>query len=117
MSTYPNTPAGMASAMASVSGEQSRLWVDGPVIRILPAPVSAAPTEITPAQAKIALSRAGKLAAVEAAVTAAGGETRIWWNGALSFRRDHPAITAMGTAVGLSSADLDNLFTAAVSIS
>lgn len=116
MSAYPNTVAGMIAALAAVSGDQARLWVDGPVIRLVPSSTPAVPSEITPAQAKIALSRAGKLAAVEAAATAAGGETLIWWNEALSFRRDHPAITAMGTAVGMTSSDIDALFVSAVGI-
>ncbi len=116
MSTYPNTSAGMTAALAAVSGDQSQLWVDGPVIRLLQSATPAVPAEITPAQAKIALSRAGKLVAVEAAVGSVGGETAIWWREALSFRRDHPAITAMGTAVGLGSADLDKLFIVASEI-
>jgi hypothetical protein len=106
----------MAAALSAVSGDQSRLWVDGTVIRLMPSSTPAVPSEITPAQAKIALSRAGKLSAVEAAIAAAGGETAIWWREALSFRRDHPAISAMGAAAGMTSSDVDALFVVASKI-
>ena len=114
--TYPNTQAGRTAALAAVSGDQSRLWYDGATIRLLDADPAAVPQSVTPAQAKIALSRAGKLAAVEAVVSAAGGETKIWWDEALSFDRANPAIAAMGAAVGMTPADIDALFVAAAKI-
>ena len=115
--TYPNTQAGRTAALATVSGDQSRLWYDGATIRLLDADPAIVPQSVTPAQAKIALSRAGKLAAVEAAVSAAGGETKIWWDEALSFDRSSPVIAALGGAIGLTSADIDALFVTASKIS
>lgn len=74
------------------------------------------PAAVTPAQAKIALLRAGKLVAVQSAVDAAGGEAKIWWDESLSIDRAHPLVQALGAAAGLSAADLDALFIAAAQI-
>ena len=32
---YENTPSGRSAALAAVDNDESRLWIDGPVIRIL----------------------------------------------------------------------------------
>jgi len=120
MSTYPNTPAGMASAMASVSGEQSRLWVDGPVIRILPAPPIIVPTEVTMRQARLALHAAGKLTAVNGGIAALPDPPKtaalIEWEYSSTVRRDSQFVALLGPALGLDAAGLDALFIAAAKL-
>ena len=114
---YQNNKAGRAAALAAAHGDQSRLWFDGDTIRLMDVFADPVPISVTPAQAKIALSRAGKLVAVQAAVDAAGGEAKIWWDEALSIDRAHPLVAAIGATVGLRAADLDALFIAAAQIS
>lgn len=82
-----------------------------------PAP-SPVPIEVTQAQAKIALERAGLYATAEAAINAAGTEAQIWWNCALTFRRDHPLIAAMAApeVLDLTSEQIDDLFRVAETI-
>lgn len=64
---YANTPAGYADALAVVGGDTSRLWIDGPAIRIVPpqAPVNL-PARVFDADdfgsIQEALDRAGTLA-------------------------------------------------------
>ncbi|MFN0043747.1 MAG: hypothetical protein ACKVSF_11120 [Alphaproteobacteria bacterium] len=74
------------------------------------------PSVVSMRQARIALSRAGKLAAVEAAVAAVGGETKITWEYATQIERALPMLAALAQALGLSDADLDALFTVAGSV-
>lgn len=78
------------------------------------------PEAVTPSQAKIALSRAGKLVQAEAIINAlegqAGEEARIYWVSVLEFRRDHPLIAMIGAALGMTEGEIDALFIAAASI-
>ena len=70
----------------------------------------------TPRQARLALTQAGLLAAIEAWVAAAPDAVRIEWEYATEIRRDWPPITAAATALGLSDAQLDGLFELAMSL-
>lgn len=80
-----------------------------------PAPI---PARVTMAQARIALLRADKLAAVQSAVDATGtsSETSIWWNYASIVERANPLVAQLGAQVGLSAADIDSLFQTAEKI-
>lgn len=78
--------------------------------------VNSVPESVSRAQAKIALLRAGLLASVEQAVSAAGGEVAIWYADALTWRRDNPNILSLGTFLGLSDAQIDDLFRQAAQI-
>lgn len=82
-----------------------------------PAPV---PEEVSSAAAIIALSRAGLLEAVKAAVAAAEAagnvETRLWFDRAQTWRRDHPVVASLGQAVELTAAEIDDLFRAAAAL-
>ena len=80
-----------------------------------PDPVRAV-TEVSRAQAKIALHRTGYLTAVEFMVEAEGGEVAIWFADALNWRRDNPHVVTLGGALGLSPAEIDQLFTMASEI-
>ena len=81
-----------------------------------PAPPVSVPVVVTRLQGRLALSRAGLLTKAEAAVAAAGGETAIWYADAQTWQRDDPHVLAIGQALGLASADIDTLFTAAAAI-
>jgi FtsZ-binding cell division protein ZapB len=74
------------------------------------------PTAITPLQGRIVLKRAGLLATVEAAITHANGETQIWWEYATLWHRNHPVLIALGTSLGLSTEQVDEMFIQAASI-
>ncbi|MEQ8257557.1 MAG: hypothetical protein RH980_16045 [Roseovarius confluentis] len=95
------------------------LW-DGTSFSSPPSPPTAVPFDVTMRQARLALSRAGKLADAEAAIAgmagAAGEEARIEWEYASTLRRDHPLIQALGPAIGLDAGDLDALFISAAQI-
>lgn len=74
------------------------------------------PTVISPLQGRLALKRANLLDAVEAAIVQANGETQIWWEYATLWHRTHPLLNALATSLGLSSGQVDELFTAAGAI-
>lgn len=67
-------------------------------------------------QAKAAILQAGLMPAVTAAVAAADDLTQLAWAEAGEFRRFSPAIMALATALGLSEAQVDDLFRAAALI-
>lgn len=84
---------------------------------ILPyvAPPTPVPTEVTRRQAKQALLLNGLLPSVQPAIDAIPDPTQramiqIEWDDSQVFERDRPALIALGTALGLSSAQLDALF-------
>ena len=64
---------------------------------------------ITPRQARLALHRAGLLDEV-AAMLAADKEMEIWWEYSLDIQRNHEMVIALGTQLGLTEAQLDQLF-------
>lgn len=78
------------------------------------------PQSVTMRQARVALSRAGKLAAVNAAIAAmtgaAGDEARIEWEYSQEVRRDKALVDALGAILLLDSAQLDSLFIAAAAL-
>lgn len=74
------------------------------------------PTAITPLQGRLALKRAGLLESVESAIVQANGETQIWWEYATLWHRTHPLLNALATSLGLSSQQVDELFTVAGAI-
>lgn len=71
------------------------------------------PFSITPCQARLALNSAGLRAAAEAAIAAASQDVRDAWEYALSIERNSPFISTVGVALGLSDAEIDQLFVAA----
>jgi hypothetical protein len=67
------------------------------------------PESITRLQAKLQLSKIGKFSEAEALIQ--GNEnTRIYWNDANNFYRNDQTLLDMATALGLSDAQLDDLF-------
>lgn len=71
--------------------------------------------EVTPYQARIALHMAGMLATVEAMMDnpATPAEAKIAWEYAITFQRNSPFIMSLGPALGLTDAQIDDLFLAA----
>lgn len=74
------------------------------------------PLSVTPRQARLALFGAGLLEQVEAAVDAAGGQTKITWEYATEINRNDPLIQTLGFALGLSDKQIDALFVQAAEI-
>ncbi len=77
---------------------------------------SIVPTSITIRQAKIAISRAGKLAEVKAAIASLDEETKINWDDALEFSRSSAIILSIASTLGYNSNQIDNLFRTASQI-
>lgn len=70
----------------------------------------------TPFQGRMALSDAGLLAGVEAAITAADEKTKVAWEYALEWKRTSPMIVALATALNMTDTQVDDLFKAAAQI-
>lgn len=114
--SYPNTTVGSTAALDAVANDQTRLWYDGDTIRIVEAQAPIVPNEVTRAQAKVALLRAGKLVATQTAVASIGGEAQIWWDEAITFKRTNPLVVALGQILGMTPSQLDALFIEAAGI-
>jgi hypothetical protein len=83
-----------------------------------PAPV--VPQEVTMRQARLALLGAGNLSTINAAIAGmtgtAGDAARIEWDYSSSVKRTQPLVLQMGAALGLTSAQLDQLFITAAAL-
>lgn len=77
---------------------------------------SRVPKQVTMRQARVALSRAGLLASVNAAVAAADDETKITWEFAQEVKRHSPYIAAIGGLLGLTDQEIDELFITAAGL-
>lgn len=71
------------------------------------------PPSVSMRQARLALLQAGKLDAVNAVVAAADPATQLSWEYSATVERANPIIAALAEGLGMTSADLDNLFRAA----
>lgn len=74
------------------------------------APPPSVPHSVSPRQARLALRAAGLLDAAETAIAAAGEDALISWEYATEFVRTEPLIEAMRVALGLTVAQIDDLF-------
>lgn len=72
-----------------------------------PSPAPEVFPDLTPRQLRMALTRAGLRAQVEAAVTAGDQDLKDWWEQSLSFERSHEQVASMVQALGKTSADAD----------
>jgi hypothetical protein len=84
-------------------------------------PPPAVPQEVTRRQARQALAQSGMLAAVQPAIDAiadplARTMMQIEWDDSQTFQRQRGTLIQMGTALGLTSTDLDNLFKLAATL-
>lgn len=84
----------------------------------LRAPVATTPQSVTRFQARAALARAGLFTTVNSAMVAfpIDDERRLAWEDAQEFRRTSPTMLQMAAALGLTDAQLDELFTTAAGI-
>ena len=91
----------------------------GPIAAYVAPPV-VIPTVVTMRQARLAMLDAGILTSVSNAITAMTGPTgeaaRIEWEYSPTLKRDHPLVASLSAALGLSSAQLDELFTVAAGL-
>lgn len=87
--------------------------MDDLITFVLPTP-SSIPQEITMRQARLALHEAGLLSNVSTAIASLSEpvktKAQIEWEYSNALQRDNPFVTTLGTALGLSSDDIDNLF-------
>ena len=99
--------------------EYQTTQIGGATITVLvdpnaPPPGPAIPQSVTAFQAKAALLQADLLDDVEAMMTdpATPRIVKLAWAEALTFERQSPTVVAMGSALGLSDAQLDAMFVA-----
>jgi hypothetical protein len=71
------------------------------------------PQSVTPRQARLALLGSGLLDQVEAAIATGSRADKITWEFAAEVRRDYAMISNLGSALGLTDAQIDDLFRAA----
>lgn len=83
--------------------------IDGALVELVP-------QVVTIRQAKLALLQDGLLDDIEAAMSHADRATQIEWEYATEFHRDWPALVAMQPALGLSDAQVDDLFRLAATL-
>jgi hypothetical protein len=104
----PHGPELFASAIA---GEF------GPIAEYV-APPPFVPQVVSKFQGRAALAQAGLLVDVDAYMQAQPAENiaRLAWEHAQEFRRQSPSVVAIGSALGLSDNDLDQLFVTAATI-
>lgn len=93
--------------------------VDG-VIVPAPAPPVPVPQSVTMRQARLALHAAGLLSSVDAAIASMQEPTKtaaaIEWEYASAVERNAGLVPAMAAALGMSEADIDDLFIAAAAL-
>jgi len=113
--------AALDAANVTLAANQS--VVDGlnaKIQALTPPPAPAIPVQVTMRQARIALLRAGYLTQIDAAIAAltgaAGQEAQITWNSSSTVRRDNPLLAQIASTFGLTSAQLDGLFTLAATL-
>lgn len=82
--------------------------------------IPAIPLSVTMRQARLALLQTGKLAQVNTAVAAmpgaAGDAARIEWEFSSTVERHRPLVESLGVALGMTDAQLDDLFTLAATL-
>ena len=85
---------------------------------VLPEP--SCPQEVTMRQARLALLDAGLLSSVQPAITSLPEpdktKAQIEWEYSNALQRSNPFVTVLGTALGLNSEALDNLFITAAKL-
>ena len=71
---------------------------------------------ISPRQARLAMLQAGLLDAVEAYITTQPKAAQVEWEYANEIRRDHALLSGAATALGLTEAQIDDLFSLAATL-
>lgn len=116
---YPKLPSDVITVSdavyKSLVGKSVEVGPDGQPREYRP-DVSSTPTVVSMRQARLALLQAGKLDLVQAAVEAADEAARIEWEFASTVERGSPFVSNLSQAIGLTEADLDNLFSLAATL-
>jgi hypothetical protein len=112
LSWHAREPAEAFAASQVTPDEPNRVY-DNPPRATPAAPV---PASIPAWKARAALREAGLLPAVTAAVEAAEGRVADAWNGAAEWHRDSAFLAHLAAGLGLSIAQVDDLFRAADAI-
>lgn len=99
-------------------GAPSMMFSGGVVMAtypVEPIPPVPAPATVTRFQARAALHNAGLLGQVETLMADPGTDriAKLAWSDALEFKRNSPTVSAMAATLGLTGAQLDDLFRAA----
>ncbi len=89
--------------------------IESKIVPYVPPP-PVVPTVVTMRQARLALYGAGLLDQVNALVSASTPDVRIEWEFASELRRDWPTLVALSAGLGLTPAQVDNLFTQAAQL-
>lgn len=110
-SAHANLLAGQADGKIIVADANGKPVLRNPTA--LPPPV---PTVVSRFQARAALHRDGLLPAAEAAIADADPISQIAWADTIEWRRDSLTIAAIGGALGLTDAQIDDLFRNAATI-
>lgn len=76
-----------------------KLWLAGSLV-----------PQCTQRQLRLWLNSKNLLSTVESAISSASKAVQIEWEFANEFRRDHPAIAAIGAIVGLTESQIDQAF-------
>ena len=100
--------------------DQSKTF-DYMLVEGVPTLPSTVPQSVTRRQAKQALAATGKLDLVQPAIDAIPNALQrtmmqIEWDDSQVFERNRPSLIALGTGLGLTSEELDNLFTLAATL-
>ena len=109
--TLEEAQASGAETIVKDSDTSYRCYFAGEIERPVP-PENPVPPEVTPLQALLAIDQAGMSAAFDAWATdpARTFAEKSFINRAAVWRRDDPLMIAGATALGMSSAQLDQLF-------
>ena len=76
-------------------------------------PLSVSPRQLCQAMNRVPYGEGFLRDAVEAAVLAGDQDIKDWWHRSTAFERHHPQVLVMASALGVSEADLDQLWTLA----
>ena len=101
--------------LVAASGNEGIGWgYDGQYFTAPPQAPAIVPQEITMRQARLALHDAGLLSNVVPVINSLPEPSKtkamIEWEYSNALQRDNPFVTTLGTALGLLSDDIDNLF-------
>ena len=109
-----NNLTDMPNLVAAVGNEGIGWLYDGESFSPPPPNPVQIPQEITMRQARLALLDIGLLANVQTAINTLPEpdktKAQIEWEYSNALQRNNPFVTTLGTALGLSSDDIDNLF-------
>ena len=89
-------------------------WKDGVLIEVIETPdVVSVPVAVSMRQARLALLNAGKLDAAGTALLSMPRSAQIEWEYSTEVRRDSALVVGVGSTLGLTESQIDDLFIAA----